>query len=232
MDRALVKELAQKYPEILRNSDLESDPYAGGSLLGFGLECGDGWYQFLDAVFSSLSGIYWSTGMRVIPRQVKEKFGTLRFYYDIEPDMRVLRRHVVLGPWLKYHSLTLVDNILKKFLYPRFKWGTWKFRLSTKAGKFYPYRYRYTLVKRYDRESSGWAPSNHTESIRPKEISKQVYGIMMMADRLSENTCENCGRPARTSRRGSWVATLCDNCSPKEQEDSSDVDIEDQPEHT
>jgi hypothetical protein len=60
----------------------------------WGFECGDGWFQILDSLMSNIqSHIDWNnknfekgyTQYKQVPQvtldQVKEKFGTLRFYY-------------------------------------------------------------------------------------------------------------------------------------------------------
>jgi hypothetical protein len=50
------------------------------SLMGFGFECGDGWFKLLENLITKISSIDDYQKIKVI--QVKEKFGTLRFYYD------------------------------------------------------------------------------------------------------------------------------------------------------
>jgi hypothetical protein len=53
----------------------------------WGFECGDGWYNILNALMGNIQGhIDWKNKKEeVVPQvtldQVKEKFGTLRFYY-------------------------------------------------------------------------------------------------------------------------------------------------------
>ena len=48
----------------------------------FGMECGDGWYDLLDDLLSKLDYLSKNSGVQVITDQIKEKFGTLRFYYS------------------------------------------------------------------------------------------------------------------------------------------------------
>lgn len=52
------------------------------SLMGFGFECGDGWYDLLADCVRGISKIDVNETVRV--QQVKEKFGSLRFYYQRE----------------------------------------------------------------------------------------------------------------------------------------------------
>lgn len=53
----------------------------------FGIECGDGWYQLLDATLSVICGYQKRAVLKgefdqIQITQIKEKFGTLRLYYD------------------------------------------------------------------------------------------------------------------------------------------------------
>jgi len=64
-------------------------------LLDFGIECGDGWYDILDTLLSDITKFYQENHPDEIDDfkvlQVKEKYGTLRFYvsgtYDEVFDM-------------------------------------------------------------------------------------------------------------------------------------------------
>ena len=56
------------------------------NLMGFGFECGDGWYWPLMQLTENLEAINCllkKYRIQVRAVQVKEKFGTLRFYYDV-----------------------------------------------------------------------------------------------------------------------------------------------------
>ncbi len=52
----------------------------------FGCDCGDGWYELLSDCCRQISDRYAKEGVPVdfVPTQIKEKFGTLRFYYSYE----------------------------------------------------------------------------------------------------------------------------------------------------
>jgi hypothetical protein len=61
------------------------------TLMCWGFECGDGWYQILDSLCANIQHhIDWQNKNhekhpvveQVIAVQIKEKFGGLRFYYD------------------------------------------------------------------------------------------------------------------------------------------------------
>ena len=59
--------------------------------MAWGFECGDGWYGIIDTLCSEIQNhIDWKSkdisdeekdSLQVVADQVKEKFGTLRFYY-------------------------------------------------------------------------------------------------------------------------------------------------------
>ncbi len=41
--------------------------------------------------------------------------------------------------------------------------------------------------------------------------NSRIYDLIMLAERLSETTCEDCGAYGKT-RGGGWIRTLCDKC--------------------
>ena len=56
------------------------------SLKQFGIECGDGWFGILINLCSKLA-LLRMRNFRVV--QIKEKFGTLRFYFDSAPQWKL-----------------------------------------------------------------------------------------------------------------------------------------------
>ena len=102
MREELDAKLCKKYPEIFRDrhGDMKE------TLMCWGFECGDGWYQILDSLCGQIQHhINWSHKNhawdkewnhehpeekrkvrkpvpQVVAVQVKEKFGGLRFYYQ------------------------------------------------------------------------------------------------------------------------------------------------------
>lgn len=77
MEDELDETLFSRWPEIYRG---RHEPLSR-NLMGFGFECRNGWFGILDALSSVLT-IHARALDRPPPRalQVKEKFGTLRFY--------------------------------------------------------------------------------------------------------------------------------------------------------
>lgn len=80
MKNKLDRNLPRKYPNIFK---AEQGPGARVRLC-FPFECDDGWYALLDDLCSILSVISKASGVRIRATQVKEKFGSLRFYTTLD----------------------------------------------------------------------------------------------------------------------------------------------------
>jgi len=82
------KQLFEEFPTLYRGKDKPISE----SLMAFGFECGDGWFNLirdLSAKIMSAEG-----GDKVEVMQVKEKFGGLRYYVDNTTDeIDVIIRH-------------------------------------------------------------------------------------------------------------------------------------------
>jgi len=84
MNKKNTERLFKKYPDLFKHRD---DMMA--SLMCFGFECGDGWYDLINQLCGDISKWY-NTNRGGIPDdfyvvQVKEKFGSLRFYITAAP---------------------------------------------------------------------------------------------------------------------------------------------------
>ena len=78
MNQELEKKLVEKYPKLYQGAYL--DPTQ--SLMCFGFEHDDGWYGLIDKLSADLTKI----DPKAVATQVKEKFGTLRFYCSVYND--------------------------------------------------------------------------------------------------------------------------------------------------
>ena len=67
----------------LENPDFIDDLYSA-----FGCECRDGWYELIYNLYDEINDLYakYKIEPNITVNQVKEKFGTLRFYYSIPSD--------------------------------------------------------------------------------------------------------------------------------------------------
>jgi hypothetical protein len=85
MDKKLQDKLFKKYPKIFRDRNRSIRE----SCMGWGIETGNGWYWLIDNLCNSIQS-YLDHNMKdfqVVAQQVKEKYGTLRFYVSGEPDI-------------------------------------------------------------------------------------------------------------------------------------------------
>jgi transcription elongation factor Elf1 len=79
MNRENTKRLWEKYPKIFAGKDLPITQ----SLIPFGFECEDGWYELIDALCDYLQfHTDHNNKPQVVATQVKEKFASLRFYVN------------------------------------------------------------------------------------------------------------------------------------------------------
>lgn len=73
--------LREKYPLIFAvNSAVTDEPDAVPTVFSvWGFECGDGWFDLIDVLCAKLQLCTKHGAPQVVVKQVKEKFGTLRF---------------------------------------------------------------------------------------------------------------------------------------------------------
>lgn len=81
------KYLCEKYPKIFK----DRDGSVMDTCMAWGFECGDGWFNLIDTLCGQIQRyVDWNSRnfseeeketLQVVASQVKEKFGTLRFYY-------------------------------------------------------------------------------------------------------------------------------------------------------
>jgi hypothetical protein len=80
MSPELTKQLYDKFPDLFKEKDLPPEQ----TCMFWGFACSDGWYNIIYTL-CSLIQIHQKSQKPdykpVVVRQVKEKFGTLRFYY-------------------------------------------------------------------------------------------------------------------------------------------------------
>jgi len=57
------------------------------SLLRFGVECGGGWHELIYDLCDKIDAYNKEMRAKIRVTQIKEKYGTLRFYVDAAPDL-------------------------------------------------------------------------------------------------------------------------------------------------
>lgn len=72
MKRELEQKLREEFPTVFR--DLWGNPMQ--TCMAWGIECNDGWYNLIRDICLVIEP------KGVVAFQIKEKFGTLRFYHD------------------------------------------------------------------------------------------------------------------------------------------------------
>ncbi len=80
MNQDNTKKLVAIYPKLF--SDLH--PMTAISLFGF--DCGDGWFEILKECIENIAKVCEQKELNLKVSQVKEKYGSLRFYMDEETD--------------------------------------------------------------------------------------------------------------------------------------------------
>lgn len=86
MREELEKKLAETFSFMQINETLEEQK-AGGEIYdlysAFGCDCDDGWYELLYDLCTEITEVYkkYDQPADIVIDQIKEKYGTLRFYY-------------------------------------------------------------------------------------------------------------------------------------------------------
>lgn len=88
MKKELEEKLGVEFPFMKRRKSLQEQKTEGCiyDLYGaFGCDVSDGWYNLIHDMCAEIEKAYKEANLEVdiVPVQVKEKFGSLRFYYDI-----------------------------------------------------------------------------------------------------------------------------------------------------
>ncbi|MDE7253819.1 MAG: hypothetical protein K2O32_12870 [Acetatifactor sp.] len=92
MNRELEKRLAEEF-EFMRRGPLSEDGI-DNLYNAFGIETGDGWYQLLYDMCREIAIVFETAEKPVTIEmvQIKEKYGTLRVYYNLEGENDVARK--------------------------------------------------------------------------------------------------------------------------------------------
>jgi hypothetical protein len=174
------------------------------------IQCDKGWYLLLCELDEKITAIFPDYEVH----QVKEKYGTLRYYIGF--------------PELSPQCCIEVDNIrpVEGAVNPKFIRGE-----TTR-----------TIQEQYDLDQWMLNFEKHLESEdhrnqydalepereRRRELSDRIHILIDEYENLSAITCEVCGKEAKFSARGYWFKTVCAECGEKlgytivEEEDEKD----------
>lgn len=82
MKQELQNKLYEEFPAFFAEKDLPIT----NSLMAYGIECGDGWYELIRSLCKEIQEYSERTGKQVVATQVKEKFAGLRVYTNYHSD--------------------------------------------------------------------------------------------------------------------------------------------------
>jgi hypothetical protein len=97
--------MCKTYPKIFRQRGLPMTE----TCMCWGFDIGPGWYELLDKVCKKLQFIDHFLGVETIATQVKEKFGGLRFYNNIDSSNF---QSFILNKKQREEAITTVWNII------------------------------------------------------------------------------------------------------------------------
>ena len=94
MRKDLAKKLEDQFPFMKRNPENEHNLYDK-----FGICAAAGWFDIIWNLCSEVTEVYEKAGKEIdfVPAQIKEKFGTLRFYYDVGGVTKPFHAFDILG---------------------------------------------------------------------------------------------------------------------------------------
>jgi hypothetical protein len=162
------------------------------------ISCGPGWYPLIIELDNKLAEIFSNYELH----QVKEKFGTLRYYIGF-PDLKTQccidieeTRPVdgAINPqWIEKDSRTLEEQYaLDKWFYEKF------------------------LPHLDSEEHNQQFLDSEPERKRRDEQSEQMEKIIQEYEDISARTCEECGQSGEALTRGYWYRTLCPTCAERQ----------------
>ena len=103
MKQELEQILFEKYPKIFQDKNKDKKV----TCMCWGIECPDSWYDLIDKLCHTLQ---YNTDVnkypQVIAEQVKEKYGTLRFYCRLEGEKNEFKEGVIEGIIRTYEDQT------------------------------------------------------------------------------------------------------------------------------
>lgn len=169
----------------------------------WGIECGDGWYEPLRNLSFRLECLNYAIGrkwgFRIEAEQVKEKYGTLRFYYNVR-KVSGWFRDMLSFPfrWLAGTGYNLDSNGAE------YKVSRFLFSIFYKIGEFIRWKGVY----------------GRKEEVVRTAIDRYVEKLVAECDEECFHTCEDCGAQIghswspRCETLG-WVSFICENCAKK-----------------
>lgn len=82
MKKSLELKLKTRFPKLL--VDMYGSPQE--TCMSYGITCDDGWYDLIYNLCEELQGWSDAYGKQIVATQIKEKFGSLRFYIKVDKE--------------------------------------------------------------------------------------------------------------------------------------------------
>ena len=169
----------------------------------WGIDCGEGWYNPIRDLSFRLECLNYAIGkkwgFRIEAEQVKEKYGTLRFYYNVRP-VSSWYRNILSFPfrWLAGTGYNLKSDGVE------YKVSRFLFNMFFKIGEFIRWK----------------GLGEHEKKVVLLAIDKYVEKLIAECDGECYKLCEKCGNYIGTEysprcETYGWVSYLCENCAKK-----------------
>ncbi len=195
-----------KYHNIFMNRNLPMTE----TCMCWGLDVGDGWYCLIDNMCRELTELEKDWDVSVIADQLKEKYGTLRFYHHIEYGKRWAVKE---NPVRRFIERTLWKVIAKinRTVLPKINKDWWiPFpNLKTSTTYFDGKEYMKDMYRNCSRQLK------KTKAV--DNLDDQLDWIVDRYEALSGEVCDQCGTYGTfenpiTPRQGWLVQTICKKC--------------------
>lgn len=193
------EEMMKEFPLLYRQRKLPMTQ----TCMCWGIDCGEGWYLPLHELSQCLEAINVAVGkkwgFRIEAEQVKQKYGTLRFYWAVRP----------VAPWWR--------NAIS---YP-FRWLCQNaYSLDAKGAELVVGRFLYNTFFHIGQFLQWASPKHKQRDAIIQGVDHLVSALVSKCDAECFNVCEDCGRvigkpySPRYTTLG-WVSYLCDKCAEK-----------------
>ena len=206
MKAELQQKLYDKYPLIFQDANKSMQE----TCMCWGISIGDGWYNLIDNLCEELTNIMKKYDVTIIADQVKEKYGTLRFYEHTTYGERWTTRDAWFARFLR--------KITSRLSYRRFKF------IRQPIDNFISWRIKHELrldgKVKIEEERGGWIKSN--TMFAEYGVRNLIQDAISKYEDFSSMVCENCGMQAKLSSTNGWCSTVCDKCSNQRQSTSKE----------
>ena len=214
-------ELMKKYPILFTQKKLPMQE----TCMCWGIECGNGWYEPLDNLcfkLESLNKDYKKYGIQIQAQQVKEKFGGLRFYYNVYFTKSLFVRILTFPFYLCEKFLNELDFDIQ------FKKEIKEdndVSLTMVANK-HSFLYEIKKICHNVSNMSFFNPSQKRVD-KANLISEIADKLIRSAEDDCWNTCEICGEKNNYEKSNiittsGWIKRICKKCSQKSFEQSTE----------